>query len=178
MAFHVIFLLIWLATAMDYTDSSLVARVKLCRLLLQLRDEAKWLPRLSMDEFLIRMFKVLTYWKQHTYYLPVFNIVIKNSSEEGCGSRFVLFLDRSKSLHSFAFTRLATSNESYAVFSMLFKFQCVCTFHTWTGNSILSTHITCPKRGVAAVSVHYSTEVRANTVFPSPQAINQCSPWL
>jgi len=55
MAFHVMFLFIWFATAMDYTDSSLVARAKLCRLLLQLREEAKWLPRPSSDEFLIRM---------------------------------------------------------------------------------------------------------------------------
>ena len=44
MAFHVMLLFIWLATAMDYTDSSLVVRAKLCRLLLQLRDEAKSLP--------------------------------------------------------------------------------------------------------------------------------------
>jgi len=55
MAFRVVLLFIWLATAMDYTDSSLVARAKLCRLLLQSRDEAKWLPHPSSDEFLIRM---------------------------------------------------------------------------------------------------------------------------
>jgi len=78
MAFHVMFLFIWLATAMDYNDF-LVARTKLCRLLLQSRDEEKWLPRSLSDEFSIRMldskwtvccfqFKVNTYWKQHTAY--------------------------------------------------------------------------------------------------------------
>jgi len=45
MAVYVMFLFKWLATAMDYIDSSLVAREKLCRLLLQSKDEAKWLPR-------------------------------------------------------------------------------------------------------------------------------------
>jgi len=55
MAFHVMFLFIWLATAMDYTDSSLVVRAKLWRLLLQSRNEAKQLPRPSSDKFLIRM---------------------------------------------------------------------------------------------------------------------------
>ena len=79
MAFHVMFLFIWLAIAMDYTDLSLLVRAKLCRLLLQLRDEAKWLPCPSLDKFLIRMldhgwivccfqFKLYTYWKQPTSY--------------------------------------------------------------------------------------------------------------
>jgi len=51
MTFHVTFLFIWFATAMDYTDSSLVAWEKLCMLLLQSRDEAKWLPRPFSDDF-------------------------------------------------------------------------------------------------------------------------------
>ena len=46
-------LFIWLATAMDCTDSSLVATEN--RLLLQSRDEAKWLPCPSFNEFLITM---------------------------------------------------------------------------------------------------------------------------
>jgi len=52
MAFHVMLLFIWLATAMGYTDSSLVVRAKLCRLLLQSRDEV---PCPSLDESLIRV---------------------------------------------------------------------------------------------------------------------------
>ena len=56
MAFHVMFLLIWLATAMNYHWPLIhCLRTKLCRLLLQSRDEAKWLLRPSLDEFLIRM---------------------------------------------------------------------------------------------------------------------------
>jgi len=45
------FLFIWLATAMDYTDSLLVVRAKPCRLLLQSRDEAKWLMPLVRQVF-------------------------------------------------------------------------------------------------------------------------------
>jgi len=76
MAFHVMFLFIWLAMAMDYTDSSLVARAKL---LLQSRNEAKQLPRPLLDKFLVMwvdsmlfQFKYVryththTHWKQHT----------------------------------------------------------------------------------------------------------------
>jgi len=53
MAFHVMFLFIWLAMAMVYSDSSIVARAKVCRLLPQSRNKAKWLPRPSSDKFLI-----------------------------------------------------------------------------------------------------------------------------
>jgi len=47
-----------IATAINYATSALVAilaRAKLCRLLLQSRDEAKQLPRPLSDAFLITM---------------------------------------------------------------------------------------------------------------------------
>ena len=44
------------------------------------------------------------------YYLPVF--LIKNSYNEGCSSHFASFLDWSKNLHSFVFTKIATSDKS------------------------------------------------------------------
>ena len=49
------FLFIWLATAMDYTNASLVVRAKLRRLLLQSREKIKWLPCPLLDKFLIRL---------------------------------------------------------------------------------------------------------------------------
>ena len=42
MAFHVIFLFIWLSTAIGYSDSSIVVRAKLCRLLLQSASFCDW----------------------------------------------------------------------------------------------------------------------------------------
>jgi len=57
-----------------------------------------------------------THILETAYCLPVVNILIKNSSDEGHGSHFVSFLDWSKSLHGLAFARIATSDESYAVF--------------------------------------------------------------
>ena len=110
MAFHVMFLFKWLATAMGYTDLSLVVRAKLCRLLLQLIDEAKWLPHPSSDKILIRRVDSMLFPVQGAhiletaYFLPVFNILIK-------------------------------------------------------------TH---PTSGVAAVSLHFSTGVKAYTALPSP----------
>jgi len=98
------FLFKWLATDMDYTDSLLVAMAKLCRLLLQLRDEVKWLPHPSSDEFLIRMedngwivcrfkFKVHTYWKQlATYQCLTFQL--KNRPTRGVAAILFNFLTR------------------------------------------------------------------------------------
>jgi len=69
---------------LDYTDSSVLVRAKLCRLLLQSKDEAKWLPRPLSDEFLIRMWVhsmpfPVQVWKVQAVYTHTVNSILKNS---------------------------------------------------------------------------------------------------
>ena len=65
MAFHVMFLFIWLAKAMDYTDS-LRQGQNCVGSYSQSRDEAKWLPHPLLDELLIDHGWIVCCFKTHT----------------------------------------------------------------------------------------------------------------
>ena len=136
--FYMMFLFLWLDTAMDYIDSLLVARAKLCRLLLQSRDEAKWLPRPSSDKFLIRMLDngwtvcmLLPVQGTHilktAYCLPVLNILIKKIKQ----AVSLHFSTGVRAYNGVAFTRIATSDEFICCLCCILV-CCFCTFHTWT----------------------------------------------
>ena len=87
-----------------------------------------WNVRPQVDSMLFPVHG--THILETAYCLPVFNILIKNSSDKGRGSRFTSFLGWSKSLHGFA--RIATSDESYTVYAvfLVWCFQCMYIFHT------------------------------------------------
>jgi len=133
---------------MDYTDSSLVARAKLCRLLLQLRDEAKWLPCPPSDENITpgvdsMLFPVQgTHILKTAYCLPVFNILIKTCLTRGM---VAVLLHFSTGVRAYMVLPSLDSYKQWIICCLCKKYAgssvCVCTFHTWTGNSILSTHI-------------------------------------
>ena len=123
-----------------------------------------------------------THILETAYFLPVFNVLITNSSDKGRSSCFVYFLTGVRAYTVFSLSgQLQTMNHMLFVlfFSMLFP-VCVCLSY-FKLETALSTHILIKNLSDEGCGSHFASSphgVRAYTVLPLPQGINQCSPWL